>query len=75
MEESRLLVATLPPAAPRESAAFPFAFMMLRPATGHDPWGRKSLKVAKIINITTIARPIRNPTIWARSDKGLPRTA
>ena len=31
-----------------------------------------SFTVAKIINITTIARPIRNPTSWARSESGRP---
>ena len=34
-----------------------------------------SLKVAKIINMTTTASPIRNPNSWARSDRGLPRAA
>ena len=31
--------------------------------------------MAKIINMTTIARPIRNPTSCARSDSGRPRAA
>jgi hypothetical protein len=34
-----------------------------------------SLKVAKIINITTSANPTRKPISWARSDSGFPRTA
>lgn len=36
---------------------------------------RISLKVAKIISMTTNANPIRKPTSWARSDNGRPRTA
>ena len=77
-KESQLLFYRLsPPVQTETSAFFPFAFMMLRHGHDHDPMisGRRSLNVAKIINIKTIARPIRNPTSWARSDNGRPRTA
>ena len=52
---------------------FPFSIKKLPVRNGQELARRRmSLKVAKIINITTTARPIRNPTSWARSDSGRP---
>ena len=53
---------------------FPFSIKKLPVRNGQEVARRRmSLKVAKIINITTIANPIRNPTSCARSDNGRPR--
>ena len=56
--------------------SFPFSLKKLPGGNGYEVarW-RMSLKVAKIINMTTIASPMRNPTSCARSDSGRPRTA
>jgi len=55
---------------------FPFPLKKLRLGNGYEVVRCKmSLKVAKIINITTIANPMRKPTSWARSEIGRPRTA
>ena len=57
-------------------AKLPFPLKKLPLSNGHEVarW-RMSLKVAKIINIRTIASPMRNPNSWARSDSGRPRIA
>src|SRR6185503_17966436 len=55
---------------------FPFPLRKLQPSNAFEVarW-RMSLKVAKIINMTTIASPIRKPISWERSDSGRPRAA
>ena len=55
---------------------FPFSLKKLPVSNGQElaRW-RMSLKVAKIINIRTIANPMRKPSSWARSDSGRPRIA
>jgi hypothetical protein len=67
--------------ATRLGVAFPFfpKELALR-ASNHDDQSRGSnwmvsLKTVKIINITTIAKPIRKPISCARADKGRPRDA
>jgi hypothetical protein len=58
----------------KPSPNFPFSIKKLPVSNGQEVARRRmSLKVAKIINITTTARPIRKPTSCARSDKGRPR--
>lgn len=53
---------------------FPFSLKKLPVSNGQEVARRRmSLKVAKIINITTIANPIRKPSSCARSDSGRPR--
>src|SRR5205085_2316395 len=44
-------------------------------ANRRDHHGLVSLIKVKIINITTIAKPMRNPISWARSGSGRPHTA
>jgi hypothetical protein len=53
---------------------FPFSLKKLPVSNGQEVarW-RMSLKVAKIINIRTIANPILKPSSCARSDNGRPR--